>query len=71
MLLFCIIMCRHGEMFCYIIIKHEQNRRLFHRYLLLQNNGTVTIGFSQGFLHHIQLLNKCKKFLWFSQMHHI
>ena len=39
-----IIMCRHEENLCYIMINHEHNRRLFPRDILLHNNGTVTIG---------------------------
>ena len=39
-----IIMCRHGENISYIVINHNHNRSLFHRYLLLRDNGTVTIG---------------------------
>ena len=36
-------MCRHEDCFC-VMINHEHNRRLFHRYLYLQDNVTVTIG---------------------------
>ena len=39
-----IVMCRREENICYIMINYEHKRRLSHRYLLLQNNGTVTIG---------------------------
>lgn len=39
-----IILCRHENKLCYIFINHEQNRRLFHRDLLLRDNGIVTIG---------------------------
>ena len=39
----CIIMCRHEENICYIMINHDHNRQLFHRYLLMRDNGTVTI----------------------------
>ena len=38
-----IIMCRYEKSLCFIMINHEHNKRLFHKYLLLQGNGTVTI----------------------------
>ena len=37
-------MCRNEENIYYIMINYKHNRRLFHRYLLLRDNGTVTIG---------------------------
>ena len=37
-------MCRHEENICCVIINNDHNRMLFYRDLLLQDNGTVTIG---------------------------
>ena len=45
-----IIVCRHEENIFCIIINHEDNRRLFNRYLLLRDNGTVTIGTNPPYL---------------------
>ena len=39
-----IILCRNEDKLCYIMINHEHNKRLFHRDLLLRDNGVVTIG---------------------------
>ena len=41
---FRIIICRYEKSLCYIMINNDHNRSLFHRYLLLRDNGTVTIG---------------------------
>ena len=40
----CMIMCRHEENICYAMINHDHNKRLFHKYLLLQYNVTVAMG---------------------------
>lgn len=48
-----ILLCRNRRSLCYIMITHEKNRRLFHRNLLLQVNGTITIG---SYLRIIALL---------------
>eukprot|EP00559_Dactyliosolen_fragilissimus_P002615 CAMPEP_0184868778 /NCGR_PEP_ID=MMETSP0580-20130426/31751_1 /TAXON_ID=1118495 /ORGANISM="Dactyliosolen fragilissimus" /LENGTH=333 /DNA_ID=CAMNT_0027369885 /DNA_START=200 /DNA_END=1198 /DNA_ORIENTATION=- len=39
-----ILLCRNNRSLCYIMISNEKNRRLFHRDLLLRDNGTITIG---------------------------
>ena len=38
-----IIMCRHEENICCIMINYEHTSRLLYRDLLLQDNGVVTI----------------------------
>lgn len=39
-----IILCRNDSNLCYIMMTNDMNKRLFHRDLLLRDNGVLTIG---------------------------
>lgn len=39
-----IILCRNNNELCYIMMTSDTNKRLFHRDLMLRDNGTITIG---------------------------
>ena len=39
-----IILCRNDKDLCYIMMTSDMNKRLFHRDLMLRDNGTITIG---------------------------
>ena len=39
-----ILLCRNNRQLFYIMITNESNKRLFHRDLLLRDNGVITIG---------------------------
>ena len=38
------LLCRTGPSLVYIMMSHDMNRRLYHRDLLLRDNGTITVG---------------------------
>ena len=39
-----ILLCRHENELCYIMMTNESNKRIFHRDLVLRDNGVVSIG---------------------------
>ena len=39
-----ILLCRSGTLLVYLMMSNDMNRRLFHRDLLLRDNGTITVG---------------------------
>ena len=39
-----ILLCRNDSKLCYIMMNNESNKRIFHRDLLLRDNGTITCG---------------------------
>jgi hypothetical protein len=39
-----IILCRNNNELCYIMMTSDTDKRLFHRDLMLRDNGTITIG---------------------------
>jgi hypothetical protein len=39
-----ILLCRNGGRLCYLMMTNEMNKRIFHRDLMLRDNGTITIG---------------------------
>ena len=47
------LLCRSGSTLCFIMISNDMNKRLYHRDLLLRDNGTITVG---SFLRILALL---------------
>ena len=39
-----IILCRNEKQLCYVMMTSEMNKRLYHRDLLLRDNGVLTVG---------------------------
>ena len=39
-----ILLCRNKSKLCYLMITNDQNKRIFHRDLMLRENGNITVG---------------------------